>query len=814
MTTKDARPHNKTSLHVHGTPSQEDQKEWNQCITSFRSHQSQWPLQVDDVESRIPSDSPVVLIRGGTGSGKTTRYPVLWSFSANHTETTHTVVAQPRRLACISAAQRVANEMGVSLGRNGCPIGYSIRFESRPSSKSAARTIDFETPGVILRKATRDPLLPHITHLMVDEVHERNADVDMLLALAKQAQIRRRNHPTLPPLQITLMSATLETEQWETYFNNEGRVQVLDVPDARRFPIDIVHVGDDRFPQSVRSRRWLAKGRRDTIDDLDERLCEACAEVVVSLLGGNDLGKGSILCFLPGMEEIQSVQRMLNRSPITNGFKICLLHSSLSSKEQNKVFESGPKIILSTNIAETSLTIPDVKIVVDSGRERQHSLLQANMNLRNTTVVGSQLATVDISQAAAKQRAGRAGRVSAGTCYRLYTENDFKHVLRPYTLPEMQRMDLSQLVLNSLSLYHPDSGHPLSLLLHAPDPPDSLRLQQTLYSMRQQGLLWMQQSTNSTVENAKVELTPLGRAVSVIPASPRLGRMLFMGLALRAIDPALTMAALLSVPKALENVRREVEVDAVDLACSDIVVGMKSYEEYLQKTGPERHSHGKRRIYAQVQKVRSQLENEIQKAVLEHVRSTESVPWDTWNTNKDRVAAQVSIICGATPHIAHLTEGRGRFSTRDVAGTAQIHPSSVNFDHGIRTHWYLYHELRQTRVPYLHVTTAASPLELALFGESSSDGTEYEGDDKKGRLTDWVEDSHSHEEWQYLVDQWVPVCMPMTGHRKLVLDLRRVLNYDMLQFVSSDPQKYVQDSEYEDLLLNVFASIEQERLPL
>jgi HrpA-like RNA helicase len=651
-----------------------------------------------------------------------------------------------------------------------------------------------------------------MTHLVVDEVHERNADVDLLLALSKQAQMYRHNHPTIPPLQITLMSATLETGQWETYFDKHGHVEAVDVPDARRFPIDIIHVDSSEFP-NLKGDHWLRKGRTERVPDLDEKICKSCAELATHVIRKKDIGNGSILCFLPGMDEIRQVEYLLKKNGITRSFDICLLHSSLSSKEQNKVFQPGPKVILSTNIAETSLTIPDVKVIIDSGRERQYSLLESSSNDRNIAVVGSQLATVDISQAAAKQRAGRAGRVSAGVCYRLYTQQDFDSVMPPTTLPEMERMELSQLILHSLSLYHPDAGHPLSLLLGAPSPPSHLRLTQTLHAMRQQGFLRISRDEASSLEEMGVALTPLGQTVSTVPASPRIGRMLFMGLVLRAADPALTMAALLSVPKAFDIKRTDMFDEVI---CSDLVMGMNSFHEYIKLPNSRKQSHPRKRIYEQVVRVRNQLENAVRDFAV-----TDDVSWEKWNTYSDRLAAQVSLICCATPHIAHLTSGRRSFATRDVTGNALMHPSSVNFDHGRRTHWYLYHELRQTSSPYLHVTTAVAPLEVALFGESSGAsksikpaGADDESEDIfEGTADDWNEDWESADEWIYIIDQWVPVCVPTLSQRKLFMNLRRILNYEMLQRVASRPSDFIVDGRYEQLLLNVLSCIEHERVP-
>lgn len=814
---KPANHHQRTSrTDTTPIPAKDAEKRRQQRLASFRDHQASLSLPVDEVEDQIPYHADVTIVRGGTGSGKTTRYPLMMSLLDNDNSngvTPKIVVAQPRRLACQAAARRVAFEQNLKIGETGCPIGYSIRFESRPATDPTGRTLDFETPGVILRRATQDPLLSSLTHLVIDEVHERNADMDMLLALAKQAQNERRRR-NLTPLKIVLMSATLDTSQWERYFTNENdevtaesastsstTVSRVNIPDARRFPIDIVHAGEAKFPARViEGNKWLKKGRQQLSGEgLDEAVCASCAHLVLHLLGQKEnLGKGSILCFLPGMDEIQTVSRYLKEGGRGKQLpRVLFLHSSVSSEAQAQIFEPGSKIILSTNIAETSITIPDVKIVIDSGRERQFSLLDASTDSRTATVVGSQLATVDISQASAKQRAGRAGRVSAGTCYRLYTKPDVDEFFSPFTQPEMQRMELSQLVLHALSLYHPASGHPLSLLLGAPDRPTHLRLEQTLHAMSQQSLVTARKECkHDSVESIDVELTPLGRAVSGVPASPRIGRMLFMGLLLRAIDPALTIAALLSVPKTFRSKYERYSQNSgneEDFVCSDVIVQLQAYQAYLELKPKKKEIHPSRRVFEQVSRVRKQL----QKAMQDHLPS--SVDWDTVNCNKNRLAAQVALICGATPHIAHLASGKGHFATRDVNGSAMIHPGSVNFDFDKRTHWYLYHELRTTKVPYLHVTTAASPLELALFCDNSSPTYDFL--------------KRSKEEWIFVTDQWIPVAVTAFKQRDTFGQLHHALNNRMLNHVAADPKGYVDESRYERLVWNILSSIEQQRIP-
>jgi len=197
---------------------------------------------------------------------------------------------------------------------------------------------------------------------VIDEIHERNADIDLLCSLAKQAVKARQNHPTLQPLRLVLMSATVDSSTWERYFKAEDfSVATVQVPDVRRFPIDIVHLGDAGFPRGgdeMRSLSALEGSKRDKLDDIDDSLCKGTAELVLHLFRTDEeLQKGaSVLCFLPGMDEIKAVDRYLRKfdGGKRRGFAVRYLHSSVSAQDQRLAFEAGrPKVVLATNIAET-----------------------------------------------------------------------------------------------------------------------------------------------------------------------------------------------------------------------------------------------------------------------------------------------------------------------------------------------------------------------------------------------------------------------------------------------------------------------------
>jgi HrpA-like RNA helicase len=448
--------------------------------------------------------------------------------------------------------------------------------------------------------------------------------------------------------------------------------------------------------------------------------------------------------------------------------------------------------------------------VIDAGRERQSTMLDSESDNDSISVVGSQLVTVNISRSSATQREGRAGRVSAGTCYRLYSRQEMEQEFDEFIKPEILRMELSQLVLHSLSMYHPSSGHPLSLLLGTPNPPTEARLWQALHDLAFQGLVEVYEesevvdsnfTTNETGTARVARLTPLGRVVCNLQLSPSLGRMLFVGLVLRAIDPALSIAALLSVPRAFSVGARSHNND--DTKCSDLGVQLEHYHSYMAADEFRKRNHPQSLVFAQVTRIRAQLE----KAMLDFLAS--SRPSTTnWNANSHRVAAQVGLICAATPHIAHLVNARYEFATRDVVSHARMHPTSVNFENENRSHWYVYHELRASKEAYLNVTTAASPLDLALFSYASS---MVDSDDESGfrnGLQALVED----DDWLFIADQWVPVVVSVPTQRGAFAVLRRLLTHDMLQQVAQNPATFSSNEEYEQIILFVLSAVEQQRL--
>jgi HrpA-like RNA helicase len=351
-------------------------------------------------------------------------------------------------------------------------------------------------------------------------------------------------------------------------------------------------------------------------------------------------------------------------------------------------------------------------------------------------------------------------------------------------------MDVSQLILHSLSFAASDSVDSLHFLLNAPDPPTNGRLLQALAALADQGHI-VYDSSNPE----HVRLTQLGKLASSFPVPPRITRMLVTALLLRCIDPALQIAALLSVPQVFSATPQSFWNYGSSRHTSDAAKMLELYQEFLTKKGRERALHPFRVNFQQVSRVHQQLEYAMRRSLEKIGPKLSEEEWKRWNSNSHRIAACVGIICCASTHIAHLMHA-DCFATRDRLGDAKMHPSSVNRDVRRRAHWYLYQELRTTKEPYLHITTAASPLDLALFSEPSSLGNNDECQD----------------EWHFVVDQWVPVKVKSPEQCESLLKLRHLLTYDLLQRIAQDRKSVLEDKITEELVLHVLSAIELQRV--
>ncbi|RNF19444.1 putative RNA editing associated helicase 2,putative [Trypanosoma conorhini] len=535
--------------------------------------------------------SQIVIVCGTTGCGKTTQVP---QYILDHmTEKSEggncsIVITQPRRLSAVSIAQRVAAERLEGVGET---CGYSIRLDSKPG-----RNINFCTSGILLRILHNTPLLNGINYLIIDEIHERDINSDFLLILLRQLLRRRKD------LHVVLMSATLQAEQFGNYFdgapiiNVEGYVH----PVKELYVEDLVPIAAEQKVMPPLLKEAASSLEREgclstsmdpattappTIQPVNAKygFMEATAEIdyvtiqfaIDHAVRSLDLTNSSILVFLPGWDEIHKAYEILERN---TKFHIICLHSSVGAEEQMRCFLPAPegkvKLILSTNIAESGVTIDDVAVVIDVGRAKEKSYVMQ----KGTTAVGrnemgsiSQLVTVYASRANCVQRRGRAGRTRPGICIRLYSKKHFETV-HDFQTPEMLRTPLDALCLQILAL---DLGDPADFLQQAIEPPSSEQIEAAMMRLQELG------ATTSTRQ-----LTPLGLRLSRLPVAPKVGKMVVMGAILKCLDSALTIAAVTDtdVFNSAREHREAVRLHKEDLSLntqSDVIASVNAFNFWV-----------------------------------------------------------------------------------------------------------------------------------------------------------------------------------------------------------------------------------------
>ncbi|MGL5470049.1 MAG: ATP-dependent RNA helicase HrpA, partial [Shewanella sp.] len=441
----------------------------------------------EDIAKAI-SENQVVIIAGETGSGKTTQLPkiCLELGLGSRGFIGHT---QPRRLAARSVASRVAEELQSPLGE---VVGFKVRFADALKSESYIKLM---TDGILLAELTSDRYLDQYDTIIIDEAHERSLNIDFILGYLKQILKKR------PDLKIIITSATIDVERFSKHFNNAP----------------IIEVSGRTYPVETRYRPLV----QDTEADLDqiEGIFAAVDELVAE-------GLGDILIFMNGEREIRDTAEQLNRRNYRDT-EILPLYARLSYGEQSKVFSShtGRRIVLATNVAETSLTVPGIRYVIDPGTAR--------ISRYSYRTKVQRLPIEPISQASANQRQGRCGRVGPGICIRLYDEADFNN--RPaFTDPEILRTNLASVILQMLAIGLGDiAAFPFI------EPPDPRHIRD--------GFLLLEELQAVKQQKGNIVLTPLGRQLSQIPVDPRLARMVVESHQLGCLNEVLVIASGLSI---------------------------------------------------------------------------------------------------------------------------------------------------------------------------------------------------------------------------------------------------------------------------
>lgn len=704
----------------------------------------------------------VVVVAGETGSGKSTQIPqfILEELLAGGREAQpcNIVVTQPRRISAMSLASRVSQELGCDdgPGSKSSLCGYQIRMENK--SGEWTRLL-YCTTGVLLRKLQHDRHLNSLTHIIVDEVHERSVQSDFLLTILKDIVMRRSD------LQLILMSATVDCNKFSAYFN---RCPVVSIP-GRTFPVEVSHLEeiveetgyvlekDSEYCQKILEEEEevsvaiTQKGGktlqhqemivRDSpsgwdlgpeLDHFSSRTRQVLQymnpnkinmDLLVELIAYIEKSPqfaqvdGAVLVFLPGLAHIQQLFDLLSsdkRLRDRNRYRIVALHSTLSSKDQASAFTVPPpgvrKIVLSTNIAETGVTIPDVVFVIDTGKTKENKYHESSQM--------SSLVETFVSKASALQRQGRAGRVRSGFCFRLYPKFRF-NAFMDYSIPEILRVPLEELCLHIMKCQY---GSPEDFLSRALDPPQPQSVSNAVNLLRKIG----------ACHPTHHLLTPLGHHLASLPVNVKIGKMLIYGAILGCLEPIATIAAAITEKSPFSTpMNRKDEANlakaALSVANSD---HLTMYNAYLgwKKSQIERSEMSycrqhflNRTALITIEDVKQELMKMMEQAGFSSSRSSsrsQPPPLSKQQISVLNAALTAGlydsvarVLC--TPSVDVLE--RVACTVETPQGKAQVHQSSVN--RHLQTHgWMLYQEkVRYTRI-YLRDTTLIPPFPLLLFG--------------------------------------------------------------------------------------------------
>ena len=612
-------------------------------------------------------DHQILVLVGETGSGKTTQIPQ-YLHEIGYSELGKIGCTQPRRVAAMSVAARVSQEMNVKLGKE---VGYSIRFEN---CTSEATKIQYMTDGMLLREILTEPDLASYSCMIIDEAHERTLHSDILFGLVKDI-VRFRND-----LKLIISSATMDAEKFSKYFDDAS---IFMIP-GRMFPVDIFYT---KSPEA------------DYVD--------AAVVTVLQIHVSQPLG-GDILVFLTGQEEIETAAEILTQRTRNLGSRIpelmiCPVYANLPSEQQAKIFEKTPKrarkVVLATNIAETSLTIDGICYVIDTGFNKQKSF-----NARSGM---ESLVVTPVSQAASNQRAGRAGRTQPGKCFRLFTAWSFQHELEPNTVPEILRTNLGNVVLMLKSLGINDLIH--FDFMDKPPADALIRALEQLYAL---GAL-----------NDVGELTKLGRRMAEFPLEPMLSKSVICSEKYKCVSETLSTVAMLSLGASVFYRPKEKKIMA-DTARMNFARGgggdhatlLRCYRDWASTD----YSDGwcfenfvQVRSIRRARAIREQLEGLCERVEIDQ----------TISTPDDNDPLLKAITSGFFYNVAKL--GRtGDFQTVKQQRTVYIHPSSVLAKEDPPPPWLVFFELAFTTKEFMRQVAPIDPkwlVEIAPHYYQASD---------------------------------------------------------------------------------------------
>ncbi|XP_075222041.1 tudor domain containing 9 protein spindle E isoform X2 [Lycorma delicatula] len=608
----------------------------------------------------------VCVIKGNTGCGKTTQIPQM-ILDSHVAEKKHCniVVTQPRRIAAISVAKRVSEERNWPIGSI---VGHQVGLEKKVSADTR---LTYCTTGVLLQKLISTKNLNDYTHVILDEVHERDQDMDFLMLI-----VRKFQRTVSPQVKIILMSATINTSAFTQYFSSSvvNEAPVLEIGKKTNFPISVYYL--DRLEEKL--------GPFSEIDENIPKIEEKAYNYVVSIIKAFDFideaesdRKGSVLIFLPGIHEIELLYEELETEQMNLKKRlwwICPLHSTITADEQIKAFRAPPagfrKVILSTNIAESSITVPDIKYVID------FCLTKIMFADPDTNLSSLHLAWASKNQC--EQRAGRVGRVMAGRVYRLVSKNFYDYGMEDETKPEILRCPLERVVLKSKLL---EMGEPIEILALAMDPPDLNSIEQTILLLKEVGALLL--TVNGNYHRFDGDITVLGQVMAALPLDIKISKFIVLGHIFSILEDTIIMACSMTV-KSMFSKPFKKDLQAyiskltwADSTCSDSIACLNAYQlwRFSKTSGKFDTSAGggakswARRFFIQLNAMNeiARLQEEVTQRLkhfgIEESRGHNRVKWDKFT----RPLIMKIVLAGAFyPHYFVRSQSGGQVNESDA----------------------------------------------------------------------------------------------------------------------------------------------------
>ncbi|KAF5020191.1 hypothetical protein F66182_7796 [Fusarium sp. NRRL 66182] len=728
-------------------------------------------------------DNQVVIVCGETGCGKSTQVPAfLLEHQLSQGKPCKIYCTEPRRISAISLARRVSEELGENkndLGTNRSLVGYSIRLEANTSRETR---LVYATTGIVMRMLEGSNDLHEVTHLVLDEVHERSIDSDFLLIVLKKLLKRRQD------LRVVLMSATVDAERFSAYL---GGAPVLNVP-GRTFPVQVRYLEDaidltgytpaDSQPDKMvdldddaaesegenpksdilKSLAGYSSRTRSTLAQLDEYRIDF--DLIVQLVAQISIDDSlktfskAILVFLPGIAEIRTLNDMLLGDPrFAKDWLVYPLHSTIATEDQESAFLVPPpgirKIVLATNIAETGITIPDVTCVIDTGKHREMRFDERRQL--------SRLIDTFISRANAKQRRGRAGRVQEGLCFHMFTKYRHDQLMSDQQTPEMLRLSLQDLAIRVKIC---KIGGIEETLGDALDPPSAKNIRRAV-----DALVDVRALTQAE------ELTPLGHQLARLPLDVFLGKLILYGVIFKCLDMAITVAAILSSKSPFSApFGQRTQADNARMAFrrgdSDLLTIYNAYlawRRVCQSTGGGgkefqfcRKNFLSQQTLINIEDLKGQLLTaladsgflsltEEERRALSRARFSGGrgrrqqqffdIPRRV-NVNSDNDVVSASVIAWSFYPKILVRDAPGSKGLRNI-GTNQsisLHPSSVNRGR-LDIRWLSYYHIMQSKTVYhAHEATAVEAFAIALLcGDMYSGVIVLDGNRGRFAVPDW-----------------------------------------------------------------------------